>query len=96
MVLRGRMLCVLLTLWIGVAGTVATGTVSLSVEPQQQEEFVPVEELEPEAQLPAAPLLVAAYAFAWLAIFVYLWSIWRRLAHVERELGDVARRMAKR
>ena len=96
MVLRGRMLCVLLTLWIGVAGAVETGTVSLSVPPQQQEEFVPVEELAPEDQLPAAPLLVAAYAFAWLAIFVYLWSIWRRLAHVERELGDVARRMAKR
>ena len=59
--------------------------------PAGQEEFVPIDELPPEDQLPAAPLLVTGYAFAWLAIFGYLWSIWRRLSHVERELSEVGR-----
>ena len=56
-----------------------------------QEEFVPIDELPPEDQLAAAPLLVTSYAFAWVAILGYLWSIWRRLGHVERELSEVAR-----
>ncbi len=64
--------------------------------PAQQNEFVPVDELPPADQLPAAPLLVAAYAVAWLAIFFYLFSIWRRLQKVEKELGDVARRVGER
>ncbi len=59
-----------------------------------QEEFVPIDDLPPEDQLPAAPLLVAAYIFVWLAIFAYLWSIWRRLLKVERELTDLSRRAA--
>jgi CcmD family protein len=44
-------------------------------------------------QLPAAPLLMAAYAFVWLMLIGYLWSIWRRLAVVERELQSVSRRV---
>jgi CcmD family protein len=47
----------------------------------------------PQEQLPAAPLLIAAYAFVWLMLVGYLWSIWRRLAAVERELTGVARRV---
>jgi CcmD family protein len=59
-----------------------------------QEEFVPIDELPPEEKLPAAPFLIAAYSAAWLIVAVYLWSIWRRLQRVERELADVARRAA--
>jgi CcmD family protein len=58
-----------------------------------QEGFVPVDQLPPDEQLPAAPLLIAAYAIAWVAVLAYLWSIWRRLAKVERELADVSRRV---
>lgn len=64
--------------------------------PAQQSEFVPVDQLPQADQLPAAPLLVAAYAVAWVAIFIYLFSIWRRLQKVEKELGDVARRVGER
>jgi CcmD family protein len=39
-------------------------------------------------------LVIAAYAIAWIAVFGYLWSIWQRLARVERELADVSRRIA--
>jgi CcmD family protein len=56
------------------------------------EEYVPVTGGEQE-QLPAAPLVIGAYAVVWLAVLLYLWSIWRRLAHVEREIAEVARRI---
>ena len=54
--------------------------------PKQQEEFVPIDELPPQDQLPAAPLLVTAYSFAVLALFAYLISVARRLGGVQREL----------
>ncbi|OFW01730.1 MAG: hypothetical protein A3I61_15170 [Acidobacteria bacterium RIFCSPLOWO2_02_FULL_68_18] len=54
--------------------------------PQQQDEFVPIDQLPPQDQLPAAPLLVAAYAFVVLALFVYVVSVARRLTSVQREL----------
>ena len=57
-----------------------------------QDEFVPLDSLPPDEGLPAAPLVMAAYGAAWLIIVLYLWSIWRRLGRVERELADVARR----
>jgi CcmD family protein len=61
-----------------------------------QTEFVPVTELPASEQLPAAPLLIAAYAFVWIAVLAYLWLIWRRLAKVEQEIGDLSSRLAKR
>jgi CcmD family protein len=59
--------------------------------------FEPVSSLPAasQEQLPAAPLVMAAYAFVWLAILGYLWSLWRRLGAVERELGSVARRVGE-
>lgn len=55
-------------------------------QPQQQEEFVPIDELPPQDQLAAAPLLVAAYAFVVLALFAYVLSVSRRLGVVQREI----------
>ena len=55
--------------------------------------FVPVDQLPVQEQLPAAPLVMAAYAIAWFAVFLYLWSIWRRLGKVEREIAEVSRRI---
>ena len=68
------------------------GATGLALESQPQEEFVPLDQVPPEDQLPAAPLLIAAYAIVWLVIFGYLWSIWRRLSVVERELTDLSGR----
>jgi CcmD family protein len=55
--------------------------------PQQQDEFIPIEKLPPQDQLPAAPLLVAAYSFVALALFAYVVSVARRLGSVQQELN---------
>lgn len=61
--------------------------------PPSQEGFVPADQLPADEKLPAAPLLITAYAIAWVAVLAYLWSIWQRLSKVERELADVSRRI---
>ena len=61
----------------------------------QVEGFVPVNELPAADQLPAAPLLITAYVFVWLAAMVYLWSIRRRLSSVEREMRLLEERRSK-
>ena len=68
------------------------GMVLLSAEgfawqaPPGQGEFLPIDQLPPSEQLPAAPLLIAAYAFVWIAVFFYVWTVWRRLNKVETEM----------
>ena len=61
----------------------------------QQEGFTPIDELPPQDQLPAAPLLIAAYAFVLLVLFGYVYSVARRLNGVQREVerleGDLKR-----
>jgi CcmD family protein len=55
--------------------------------------FVPVEGAPAQDQIPAAPLVISAYAVAWLVVFVYLASLWQRLGRIERELAEVTRRV---
>jgi CcmD family protein len=55
-------------------------------EPQQQNEFIPIDQLPPQDQLPAAPLLIAAYAIVMVALFLYVVSVARRLGAVQKEL----------
>ena len=56
------------------------------VQPRQQEEFTPIDQLPPQEQLPAAPLLVGAYAFVLLMLFGYLVIVSRRLGIIQREV----------
>ena len=63
--------------------------------PPAQEGFVPVDDVASQEQLPAAPLVAIAYGFAWAAVLVYVWSLWRRLAKVEREFAELQRRLEK-
>jgi CcmD family protein len=62
--------------------------------PAAQDGFVPIDQLAPKEELPAAPLVMAAYAVAWLVVFAYVWSLWRRLQRAEAEIADVSRRVA--
>lgn len=58
---------------------------------QGQAEFVPARELPTSDTLPGGGLVVAAYMFVWLALIVYVWTIWRRLGKVEKELAELRR-----
>ena len=84
----------LAVLWVVLAG----GQATFAAQPPEaaQDEFVPMGDIPPEDQLPAAPLLVAAYSAVWAIAVGYLWTIWRRLGTVEHELADVTRRVADR
>jgi hypothetical protein len=70
-------------------GAVAAGTVAAFQPPPPQpaqEEFVPLDQLPPEAQLPAAPMVIAAYVFVWVAFVVYIFTIVKRIRKVELDL----------
>ena len=54
--------------------------------PDAQEEFRPISELPPQEQYPVLPLLVGAYVFVVVVLFVYLFSLARRLTAVQREV----------
>ena len=73
---------------------VIAGSAQAQPPPSPPDGFVPAGDLLGREQLPAAPLVIGAYAVAWVAVFGYLWSIWQRLGRVERELADVSRRLA--
>jgi CcmD family protein len=55
-----------------------------------QSEFKPVTEIPASEQLPSAPLVIAAYAFVWLAFMFYTWTMWRKLGKVEQELRTLS------
>jgi CcmD family protein len=82
----------LLIVWLAAAATVP----ALAFQPPAaQSEYVPVKDLPPVDQLPAAPLLVAAYSFIWLVTMFYLWTIWRRLGKVESEMHALEQRRSR-
>ena len=63
---------------------------------QPQTEFIPVTEVPASEQLPSAPLVIAAYAFVWLAFLAYVWVIWRRLGKVEADISTLSAQLAKK
>jgi hypothetical protein len=70
-------------------------SVSLFAQPQAGHslgEFVPVHQLPPSDQLPAAPYLMAGYVFMWVATIIYAWSAWRRMDRFDHEVRALDRR----
>ena len=63
---------------------------------QAQSEFQPVTEIPASEQMPSAPLVIAAYAFVWLAFVVYVWTMWRKLGKVEQELQSLSAQIMKK
>jgi hypothetical protein len=53
--------------------------------------FEPVTEIPPEEQIPAKPLVAAAYGFIWLAVLVYVGLLWRRLGIVQKDIDALKR-----
>ena len=87
---RWRIVIICVLLAFGPAAT----SIGYAQQPQRpaEDEFRPIDELPPEEKLPAAPLLVAAYSVVWLAVAGYLFSIWRRLDRVDRDIAELTRR----
>jgi hypothetical protein len=61
-------------------------------QPSAQDGFVPVTGVPASEQVPAAPLVVGAYAFFLLLMMFYLWTIWRRIGKVEADMQALERR----
>jgi hypothetical protein len=63
--------------------------------PEGQSEFVPVNGLPDSEKLPAAPLLVVAYAVFLVLMVFYVWTVWRRLNKVEADMHALEQRTVK-
>lgn len=90
--LRRTGLIAIALLWLVSAGVAASHEQPPPSQDAKQE-YVPVDPTQEQEQLPAAPLVMGAYAVVWVAVVLYLFSIWRRLARVEQELAQVSRRI---
>ena len=65
---------------------------ALQQQPTIPEGFKPFTGAPPSEQIPAAPLVISAYAFFLLLMVFYLWTIWRRIGKVEGEMQALDRR----
>jgi CcmD family protein len=63
---------------------------------QVPEGFEPVSQVPAAEQLPAAPLVLTAYAFIWVAVLAYVFLLWRRLGTVDRDLATLRRSIEER
>jgi hypothetical protein len=66
---------------------VVPALVSAQQPAEQQGEFLPAESLPQRERMPAAPLLVSAYAFVMLVLFAYVFSLSRRIGAVKSDIG---------
>ena len=67
-------------------GVSFVSTASAQQPPKQQGEFLPNDQLPPIEQIPAPRLLISAYSFVIVALFLYVVSVARRLTTVQREV----------
>jgi len=71
-----------IVLLLAVGGAV----VAAQQPPSQQGEFLPIDQLPPQEQFAAAPLLIGAYSFVLIVLFLYVTLLARRLTSVQREI----------
>ena len=86
-----RFRVLLLAMVLGVLTPAALPSVALAKEgqPQPPKDFEAVDESQPGEQIPAMPLIGAAYGFIWIGVFGYVWSLGRRLQRVETEITEL-------
>jgi CcmD family protein len=82
--------------WTVLVTLLLTGPAMAFQPPTGQEQFVPAKNLPQTEQMPAGPLLLTAYAFIWVAVAFYVWTIWRRLNKVEQEMRALAQKTSRR
>jgi hypothetical protein len=66
--------------------TMQVAPLAAQQQPKQEEAFTPIDQLPPQEQLPAAPLLISAYAFVLVMLFAYLVMVSRRLTTIRSEV----------
>lgn len=83
-------------LWIALVSFLLVGVPAFAQQPQgggaADSGFVPLSSLPPGEELPAARFVIASYSFFLLLMVFYLWTIWKRLSKVEKDMQDLARR----
>ncbi|MBL8141730.1 MAG: CcmD family protein [Acidobacteria bacterium] len=66
------------------------------VEPGPRSDgFEPVGQVPAQEQMPAAPMVMAAYGVVWVLTVAFVVSVWRRIGKVEQELREVEQRVAQ-
>ena len=88
-----------LCLWFLFAALSASVMAAQPQPPEQQREYVPINQLPPQQQLPAARLLVAAYVFVIAALSGYMLLLKTRLGALHQEferLDAEVKRLARR
>jgi len=80
---------------IAVASMLLLAAPLFAQPPEGQSEFVPVNGLPDSEKLPAAPLLVVAYAVFLVLMIFYVWTVWGRLNKVEGDMRALEQRTVK-
>lgn len=86
-----RRTSVLLAIACASAAFTCVGGSAWAQTPEPLSGFVPIEQVPRADQLPAAPLLISAYAFIWVAVMVYIWTLWIRMGRVEADIRALQR-----
>ena len=85
----------LVAIWLtGLSGFTTVAMIAQQ-PPSGSDQFLPLDKLPPGQELPAAPFLIGAYAFVWVAAMFYLWTIWRRVGKLGDEMKALERRSAR-
>lgn len=76
------------------AAVVAVLMPALAWAQAQTDGFVPVDPAtDITEKLPAAPMVMTAYALVWLVLIGYVWSLRRRQARIELEMAALRERV---
>jgi hypothetical protein len=90
--MRTRHFLIGLLVMLALQAAVPTAAVQPPPKPAAVDGFVPVTDAQQQEELPSPPLLMSAYAVAWIAVFGWAWTIWTRLGRVEHDIVDARRR----
>ncbi len=85
----------LVAIWLTAFSGLTAVAMSAQQPPSGSDQFLPLDKLPPGQELPAAPFLIGAYAFVWVAAMFYLWTIWRRVGKLGDEMKALERRSAR-
>ena len=66
--------------------TLPVSTLAAQTTQPPRDAYKPVSELPPTEQIPASRLLIGAYSFVLVALFLYVVSVGNRLSSVQREV----------